>query len=398
VSEPRARAIEGFRGAFGGSPAGIARAPGRLNLIGEHIDYCGLPVMPIALRRSVWLAFRAAPDDATRVATDAPGLGPRAFDARRPIPPAPPGDWSNYVRSAIETVARTGDRGLDAFVAADLPVAAGLSSSSALVVATALAWLHANGRPVGDRAELATRLALGERYVGTAGGGMDQAAALFGARGGALLVEFGPLRARPVPFPARWRIVVGHSGEAAEKSGAAQEVYNRRTEEAARGARAVAETLAVDADGGGLALYPRLLARYPAETLLQAARSLEPPLGRRFRHIVGEAERVHAMVAALGGHDLEAAGRLLAASQASLRDDYDVSTEALDEMVSDAIRAGAAGARLTGAGLGGCAIALCGAERAPAVLDAFRAYEARVGGPRVAFVAEPGAGAEVTSV
>src|SRR5439155_12915496 len=151
-------------------PVHVVRAPGRVNLIGEHIDYCGLPVLPMALRRSVRLAFRARSDRETRLVNRDPRFAPSAFAVSESIPPAPAGDWGNYARAAVGAVAqRFPDlRGVDALVESDLPIAAGLSSSSALVVAMALAIMHANGVTVASL-ELMELLGRGERYVATAG-------------------------------------------------------------------------------------------------------------------------------------------------------------------------------------------------------------------------------------
>src|SRR2546426_965798 len=128
----------------------VVRAPGRVNLIGEHIDYCGLPVLPMAIGRSVRIAFHPRADRETRLVNRDPRFTPSVFTVNDSIPPAPAGDWSNYARAAAQTLAqRFPDlRGIDALVESDLPIAAGLSSSSAIVVATALAILHANGVPV----------------------------------------------------------------------------------------------------------------------------------------------------------------------------------------------------------------------------------------------------------
>src|SRR5213596_685622 len=129
------------------SPMRVARAPGRVNLIGEHIDYCGLPVLPMALRQSVRIAFQPRSDRETRLVNRDSRFVPSAFAVSESIPPAPAGDWGNYARAAARALAqRFPDlRGVNALVDSDLPIAAGLSSSSALVVAMALALMHANG-------------------------------------------------------------------------------------------------------------------------------------------------------------------------------------------------------------------------------------------------------------
>ena len=395
------RALAGFEAEFGGMPDALVRAPGRINLIGEHIDYCDLTVLPIALSRAVWLAFRATEDGSVSLSTDADGLGHRSFEASPSIPPGPPGDWSNYVRAAIQAVhegRHSPGRGYSAFVASDVPVAAGLSSSSALVVAAALAWYGANDLPVPPRAALAARLAAGERYVGTAGGGMDQAACLLGRTGHALAMDFAPLRVTPVPLPPDWRFVVAFSGQTAEKSGAAQDAYNERTRVAAAAADAVAAELGDPSERRGLDRFVGLLARQGnAELLAAAERVLGDRERRRFRHIVTEAARVGEAVDFVRSGDIDGLGAAMFASHASLRDDYEVSTPALDAIVDSAREAGAAGARLTGAGMGGCAIALCRQDSAEAVLEAVASPGTPPSGPRIAFIAEAADGAAITT-
>lgn len=398
--EAARRALDGFEDTYGGVAVGLIRAPGRVNLIGEHIDYCGLTVLPMALRRAVWLAYGPRDDSTIRVATEASGLAACMFEASHAIPPGPTGDWGNYVRAAIQaTVQDTKPAvgsGFDAFVASDLPIASGLSSSSALVVASALAWLDTNGVPLGSREALATRLAEGERYVGTAGGGMDQAACLLGRAGHALAIEFAPLSVRPLPIPPDWRFVIAHSGRAAEKSGAAQEAYNQRTREAAAAADAVAAVIEDPAEDRGLDRYRGLLARHRIEDLLSAAAAtLGPDPLKRFRHIVTEARRVQEAIAGARDRDVSAMGGAMLASHASLRDDYDVSTPVLDALVEAATAAGAAGARLTGAGMGGCVISLCESRTLDAVLEALIDVEVEGAGPSLVFEARADGGAAV---
>lgn len=400
--DPSARAR--FLSLYGGPPSRLARAPGRVNLIGEHIDYCGLAVLPMAIDRHVSLLFRPRPDATVRIATQASGLGredpgpaPREFALGTEIPPYASGDWGNYPKAAARAVARgygpggdgSGLVGIDGLVLSDLPAASGLSSSSALVVACALALLDANGRSVGgdvDPRELARRLAAGERYVGTEGGGMDQAACLLAEAGHALRIAFDPLRTATVPVPPGWRFMVAHSLERAEKSGSARETYNRRrreTEEAlgrlrgAGGRDVTTVSRAGTAAGGGTAdaepitaptTYPRLLATLGASALLARSADLPAPLDRRFRHVVTEAARVDEAEHALRDEDLEPFGAVLLDGHCSLRDDFEVSTPALDRLVEIAVACGAAGARLTGAGLGGCVVAVCEAGREGALM------------------------------
>src|SRR5213595_1145237 len=392
-----------FAHAFGAPPSSagpvhVVRAPGRVNLIGEHIDYCGLPVFPMALRQSVRIAFQPRSERETRLVNRDSRFAPSAFVMSESIPPAPAGDWGNYARAAARALAeRFPDlRGVDALVDSDLPIAAGLSSSSALVVAMALALMHANGVTV-PSLELMELLGRGERYVGTAGGGMDQAIILGARAGCASRIDFHPLRLTPTAVPADWQFIVAWSLVHAEKSGAARQAYNQRTRQCDEARRLVAQRLGQRED----VTYPALLAAAPVEQLLQVAETnLTGVLARRFRHVVTEESRVRQAEAALAARELAAFGQLLDASHRSLRDDYEVSHAELDRLVDLAREAGAAGARLTGAGFGGSIVALCRVERAPEVMTALRErfYAPRgaaAGVGRHVFTAEPSAGAEV---
>lgn len=376
----------------------IVRAPGRVNLIGEHIDYCGLPVLPMALQRSVRMTFQPRGDREVRLVNRDAHFAPNAFTMNDSIPPAPAGDWSNYPRAAAQAlVQRFPDlRGVDALVESDLPIAAGLSSSSALVVASALAILHANGLSVAPL-ELMELLGRGERYVGTAGGGMDQAIILGARTGCASRIDFHPLRLTPVAVPADWRFIVASSLVHAEKSSAARQSYNERSRGSDEARRLVAARLGRPTD----ITYPALIAAASLEQLLDVAKAtLSDVLSRRFRHVVAEGTRVRQAEAAMAAGDLAMFGELLDASHQSLRDDYEVSHPELDRLVELAREAGAAGARLTGAGFGGSIVALCHVERAPQVMDALREgfYVPRGVAGDVAqqmFTAEPSAGAQV---
>jgi len=375
----------------------FVRSPGRINLIGEHIDYNDLSVLPMAIGRHVRLLVRPRADARVRIASLAHGFEPREFALGGDIPPYPVGDWGNYVKAAVQALARAHDglHGFDAVLDATLPVAAGLSSSSALVIGVALALLGANNR-TWDPIPLAEMMAQAERYTGTQGGGMDQAICAGAVEGTASRVDFAPLRITPVPVPPDWRFVVAHSLSRAEKSGAAQQTYNRRTVECREALERVAGRGGRDGRG-----YRELLAEHPAAELVATAEQvLDGDLLKRFRHVVTEADRVYRAEAALQAADLPTFGTLLTASHVSLRDDYEVSSPALDELVGIAEAAGAVGARLTGAGMGGCIIAVARAQKVEAVLDRLRTefYVPRAPkGPLGdhLFLADPAGGARV---
>jgi galactokinase len=353
---PVSRALH--RAAFGtDSGLRVARSPGRVNLIGEHTDYNDLPVLPMALQRETRIVFSPRDDARVRLVASDPRFPPREFEVSAAIEPGPAGDWGNYARAAAQALAREAGvlRGFDGAVEGDLPAAAGLSSSSALVVACALALLAANGRELAPLA-LAELLADGERYVGTRSGGMDQAICLAARAGHALKIDFAPLRVEAVAVPPDWRFVVAHSLIEADKAGAAREAYNSRRAQceqalAALGARGTA--------GAGAPGFPALLERYGAvELLRRAERELDGVPLRRLRHVVTEAGRVERAREALLAGDARRFGALMDASHGSLASDYEVSHPELDALVACARASGALGARLTGAGFGGCVVAL----------------------------------------
>lgn len=357
---------EAFTSRFGAAPTHVVRAPGRVNLIGEHIDYHHLPVLPMAIDREIRLFFRRREDGVVRAVTWEEGMADASFELGRDVPHARPGDWSNYLRAAARALARGhgAEVGVDLLADSTLPVAAGLSSSSALVVGTGLALARANDLQV-DRVAFAEQMADAERYTGTHGGGMDQAVCLLAQAGHALYLEFQPVAARPISLPPDLRFIVAHSLEGAEKSGRAQAAYNerRKTGEAARVSVASALGLPSQTGFGGLI-------EVGEEVLRAASDVLSGVTSRYFRHVVTEARRVGEAVAAIESSDMTRLGVILDESHESLRSDYRVSTPALDRLVTIAREAGALGARLTGAGFGGSMIALVDAEEGPSLRGA----------------------------
>lgn len=418
-------AAAGDRIGVGSTSLRRAVAPGRVNLIGEHVDYNGLSVLPMAIDRDVQVEFRRLDQPVVRLEGAVGRYRPFAFRLDRRIERAEDGHWSNYVRAAARGLMGHGlalEKGIEGVVRGDLAPAAGLSSSSALVVASALALLHANETQVA-RLELAALLGKAERFAGLEGGGMDQAASLCGRRGHALRIDFDPLRVTPVAMPAGWRWVVAFSLARAEKTrgaldGGAQDAYNARPRECRAALVRMAAAWPATTGARVPSTPPRTYAEFatlcgpPAppgegasgvdEVLERARLVLEPVLLRRFRHVLSEGLRVEAAQAAMAKSRIEEFGALMTRSHESLRDDYEASTPALDQIVATAVDAGAAGARLTGAGFGGCAVALCSRETAPKVADALaeRFYGPRLGRPPQScelFVAQAADGARVAT-
>jgi N-acetylgalactosamine kinase len=439
ADEPRvARLIARARAAFGRAPEVVTRAPGRVNLLGEHTDYNMLPVLPMAIERCLLIA--AAPRDDGAVTLSNLGSFPeRRYELSASIPPYAAGDWGNYSKAAAQGLAdfygRPLTRGGDLMVDGDIPSGAGLSSSSALLVANALALLALNKRTIAPET-LAEILPPAERYVGTLSGGMDQAISLLAKAGHALRIDFAPLRQRPVPLPPDCSVVVCHSLVQAEKSGAAKAAYNQRVIECRLACRVLDAALHSDSDNqlsalGDLArLYPRrrlssfvgdlarLLPETPVgldhaaaaaatdvETLRRACaipRDCRGPFAvlRRARHVLNEAERVDRAEPALRGGDTVGFGRLMDASHTSCREDYEVSCPELESLVALAKEFGALGARLTGAGFGGCTVNLVRSEAAERFLEQmdqrFYRHRLAVGAAveQFRFVFSPQAGAE----
>lgn len=363
--DPVGPAAAGFTRLYSAPPAAVVFAPGRVNLIGEHLDYCGLPVLPAALAHGLALAVRPAGGGRIRCATTEPGHDPVDFT------PAPPessaggpaaAGFGKYLAASAEGLRLggwlpdSGAAGFDGFLASSLPAASGLSSSSALVVAGALALLFAGGRLApgdelgpAERMRLAADLAAAERGAAIRGGAMDQSVCLGGIAGHALLITSEPARWTPVAVPAsRFALLAAFSGARAEKGGAAKETYNTRVVEAAAALAELRKLL-----GGERGSHRTLIERTPEAALLETAGRLPPPLDRRMRHLVTETRRVRRAVRCLREGAAEELGALLDASHRSLREDYRVSAPPLDDLVDEARRAGALGARLTGAGLGG---------------------------------------------
>ncbi|HUX76068.1 MAG TPA: galactokinase [Anaerolineae bacterium] len=420
-----AAALESFARTYGPGPVHIFRAPGRVNLIGEHTDYNHGFVLPVALDRDVLLLARPRSDPVVHLRNAEPEFAPHTSTTGPDIPPAPRGDWSNYVRGAAQMVARQVGarvRGMDALVAGappyGTPRGAGVSSSSALTVVAALALARLNGWQ-SDPIPFARMCSEAEWYVGTRGGIMDQFIALLARPGHALFLDCRPqgpdqYTFAHVPLPSETHILVADTGVhhanvrgefnlrvAACRAGVAclrpcypgithlrdvQDVDWTELSPLLPEALTVAEARAQGADLDDVPL--------PADDAVLRVRAC-------CRHVHSENERVRVTVAALeaatqGAGDVTAAGRLLDEAHASARDDYDVSCPELEALV-EAARAveGTAGARLTGAGWGGCIVALVHRD---AVSDfearVSRRYREAIGREPRIFACRAGGGAE----
>lgn len=400
------RVEEAFRETFGSSPQLLVRAPGRVNLIGEHIDYSDLPVFPMALQREVRIALTPRDDETVMLHSTEGRFPPVEFEIEPAIPPWVSGSWGNYVKAPANELARRFAiwRGFDGVLDSDIPVAAGLSSSSAIVNAVGLALAHINEVSTEARS-FAAIMADAERYVGTDGGGMDQAISLGARNRCAAKITFDPLRLRHVAVPDDWCFIVADTGEVAEKSGTLQVAYNLRRKECAEALRIVSGHVATEHITETLhTSYPGLCGALDPGTLVAiASQVLDGSLLRRFRHAVTEAHRVEEAVDRMLAADVLGFGALMDGSHASLKTDYHVSSAALDELVAVAKEGGAAGARLTGAGFGGCVVALADRWTVGEVIENLVAdyYERRHQADDLderLFVAVPSAGASIAEI
>ncbi len=375
----RERVVEEFDRRFGARPAVLVRAPGRVNLIGEHTDYNDGYVLPMAIDRAVWIALDATSDTVVDVvALDMNERG--CFDLNGLRERGDQG-WLEYLKGTAWALQGAGHtlRSWRGVMAGDIPVGAGLSSSAALEMATArafawagaLAWDAAAMARLGQKAE--------NQWVGVNCGIMDQMICAAGRQDHALLLDCRSLQYQLAPLPSGATVVILDTGT---RRGLVDSAYNERRaqcEEAARrfGVKALRDVDPVQMQD----LLPRL----------------DAVTARRARHVVTEIARTVEAAAAMYAGDAAALGRLMDLSHRSLREDFEVSSPALDTMVEKARQhRGCLGARMTGAGFGGCAVALVDAARAECfAADTASAYIAATGNEPAVYVCRATAGALV---
>lgn len=373
-----------FTRVHGARGARVAVAPGRVNLIGEHTDYNDGFVLPMAVDRHVGVAF--APRDDDRILAYSAEFDEHRSTALAELEPGRHEGWLGYVAGVLWALRESGlaVRGLDLAVKGDLPIGAGLSSSAALELAVGRAACAASGI-----AWDATRMALlgqkAEReYVGVSCGIMDQFASSLSSEGCGLLLDCRSFETQPVPIPAGAAVVVMDTGVRRTLAGSA---YNERYARCQEAVRIIREA------------YPdvRALRDVSVELLEEFRSRMDPVTFRRALHVVEETGRPLLMAGALRRGDLREAGRLMSDSHRSLRDLYEVSCEELDAIVELAAgHPGCYGARLTGAGFGGCAVALVDrAAAADFVETVLAGYRSRFDHPASLFTCEPVGGARL---
>jgi len=381
--------IDHFRSVFGEEPEGVWESPGRVNLIGEHTDYNGGLVLPIALPQRTYAAARRRADGILRLSSTAGGDVTEI--ALHDIAPGVPDGWGRYAAGVLWALREAGHLigGLDVAIDSTVPIGAGLSSSAALegAVAAAASDLFGLGLLANDdtRATLAALCQKAENVIAQAPtGGMDQAASLRCTPGHAILLDCRNGHVSQIPFEVERHglVLLVIDTRAEHKNSDGQ--YGKRREACERAAKEL-----------GVAS----LRDVPFSHLADALHKLEhdPELFTRVQHVVTEIQRVRDTVEALEAGELAEVGLLFTSSHLSLRDDFDVSCEELDVAVDAALEAGALGARMTGGGFGGSAIALVPERIVPSVeMAILSAYEHHGFAKPLFFRATPAGGARRT--
>ncbi len=367
-----------FSKRFGQAPTLVVRAPGRVNLIGEHTDYNDGFVLPLAIDRAAWIALRPRSDCRVNVySVD--------YDEVREFNIASlqheKAGWIEYLKGVAWCLQDAGMQlnGWDGVLAGDVPLGAGLSSSAALEMATARAFAAVSGiawdavaqAKLGQRSE--------NKWIGVNCGIMDQLISSTGRAGHAMLIDCRSLDLQPAPLPDGVAVVVL---DTATRRGLVDSAYNVR--------RAQCEAAAAF-------FQVRALRDVTVDMFKSADGQLDATTRRRARHVITEDDRTVRAVESMRRGDIAALGRLMNESHVSLRDDYEVSSDALNAMVEAAQAHKACyGARMTGAGFGGCAVAIVRAEEAENFVAATsRTYQARTGNQPAVYVCPATDGAAV---
>ncbi|XP_016097081.1 N-acetylgalactosamine kinase-like [Sinocyclocheilus grahami] len=431
---------EAFHETYGQKPVFYACAPGRVNLIGEHIDYCGYAVLPMAIEQNILAAVSVSDSKTIQLANTDPkyknftvSVDGISIDRENP-------QWHYYflcgVRGIQEHLSLSSLAGMCCVVDGTIPASSGLSSSSALVCCAGLVTMEANQKSL-SKVTLAETCAKCERYIGTEGGGMDQSISFLAEEGTAKLIEFNPLRATDVRLPDGAVFVIANC--CVEMNKAASSHFNMRVVECRIATKMLAKARGLDWSRllklGDVqkelqvsleqmlelveeALHPEPYSRdeicktlgISAEQLCGNILSANTQhatafkLYQRARHVYGEAARVLQFKAVCDSSPANAVaqlGDLMNRSHASCRDLYECSCPELDQLVDICLQAGAVGSRLTGAGWGGCTVSMVPRERIDSFLQTVREHYYMPDARRSAlekqslFVTRPGGGAAI---
>lgn len=373
-----AAVVQAFKERYAAAPSFVVRAPGRVNLIGEHTDYNDGFVLPLAIDRAVWIALRPARHRHVRVVSLEYGEECE-FDFSDDQPRE--NEWIEYMRGVAWALLNSGCEltGWEAVMTSEVPIGAGLSSSAALELATARAFAAVSAIPWEPRRMALLAQRAENEWVGVNCGIMDQMISAAGAAGHALLIDCRSLEFRAVRLPAETAVVIM---DTATRRGLVDSAYNERRASCELAAQLLGVTALRDVD---------------LSTFEARAAGMNELVRKRARHVISENERTLAAAEALQQNDAVSAGALMNASHVSLRDEFEVSRAELDTVVNIAQRHDACfGARMTGAGFGGCAVALVQRSAADSfAASVARDYAAATGLQPKVYVCSASAGASV---
>lgn len=379
-----------FNERFRQAPAHIARAPGRVNLLGEHVDYNDGFVMPAAIDRATYIAFSPAPDGVSRLIADdfqeEIALSPESVQARTQANGNALPEWGFYPAGVMHTLLEEGHAAppMLAVFASDVPRGSGLSSSASVETAFLTAWQYLAGgsMPLMARALLCQRAE--NQYVGVRCGIMDQFASVCGEENRLLLLDCRSLAWQRIALPEEVAIVIGDTSVRRRLTGGEYNLRHSECEQAMEYLRAYLPGI-------------HSLRDVSSRDLDRLAAGIPPVIERRARHVVKEIERTGQARVAIEAGDSVSFGRLMNDSHASLRDLYEVSSFELDSMVAIAqTLPGCLGARLTGAGFGGCTVNLVESARAEEFAAALmERYQAATGLTPEIYLTRPAKGANL---
>lgn len=349
-----------FSAAFGQAPDLIVQAPGRVNLIGEHTDYNDGFVLPAAINYSTWVAASRRADRELHVVA-------RDFDSQRvivnldaPMQQDPAAPWSDYLRGVVQELQKRGYRlsGGDLLVSGNVPAGAGLSSSASLEVALVRALTELSHEAIDPTEAALVGQAAENNFVGCNCGIMDQLISARGQESSALLIDCQDLSTRSVSIPHDWEILIVHSGV---KRGLVDSEYNQRR---------------MQCEAAAAFFGQKTLRGVELEQLLAAEGDLDNLSFRRARHVLTENERTLLAAEALSSGDMQTLARVMAESHVSMRDDFSITTPAVDRLVEILQHAGEGkvGVRMTGGGFGGCVVSIAPAVVIPQLMKAVSQY------------------------
>lgn len=349
-----------FTGYYGHEPVLVVQAPGRVNLIGEHTDYNGGFVLPAAINYSTWIAVSPRTDRQLQVVA-------RDFDHQKvvidldvPMQHNRDAEWANYVSGVVQELQKKGYRlaGGNLFISGNVPAGAGLSSSASLEVAVVRALTGLSDETIDPTEAALVGQAAENNFVGCNCGIMDQLISARGQESSALLIDCQDLSTRTVSIPADWEILIVHSGV---KRGLVESEYNQRREQCETAAAYFGQ---------------QTLRGVSLPELLAAEGKLDELSFRRARHVLTENARTLLAADALSAGDMSTLIKVMAESHNSMRDDFNITTPAIDRLVAilQAAGEGQAGARMTGGGFGGCVVSIAPSAVIPRLVAAVNAH------------------------